>query len=68
MIAWLWKNLVCRWLHPRCYPRDYDFWHCTKCHPCGECWDLFEMHDEYTADGGTKDFDQWHKAYSRWRI
>jgi len=46
------KWVVCSWLHRRyrCYPTVWgpeaakkygfkyepNFWHCTKCHPCGE--------------------------------
>lgn len=47
----LWKWLYCSWRHRRddkCYPRvdipegepGANYWHCTKCHPCGEGFDL----------------------------
>jgi hypothetical protein len=34
----LWKWLFCSWAHRehRCHPRDYTYWHCQRCHPCGE--------------------------------
>lgn len=47
LYQWLW----CSWGHgvlnpkerySRCYPRDFGFshWHCEKCHPCGEVFDI----------------------------
>ncbi len=46
LYKWLW----CSWLHngkevgnpkQRCYPRDPEgYWHCEKCHPCGEGFDF----------------------------
>jgi hypothetical protein len=50
--AFIWKWSWCSWVHKkdRCYPTVWgleiakemgipyrpNFWHCTKCHPCGE--------------------------------
>ena len=49
-----WKWLICSWLHWRrhCYPEVNKshpkiriirlfkrYWHCDKCHPCGEVFD-----------------------------
>lgn len=40
LLARLWKNLWCRFFHERCYPEVHiehsTYWHCCKCHPCGE--------------------------------
>ncbi len=43
----LWKWLYCSWMHRRdkCYPQvpkgePGASWHCAKCHPCGEGFDL----------------------------
>lgn len=46
----LWKWLYCSWRHHRdkCYSRvdipegepGANSWHCAKCHPCGEGFDL----------------------------
>jgi len=38
----LYKWLFCAWLHKknRCSPSNPKSWHCTKCHPCGEEFDL----------------------------
>lgn len=35
--------LVCSWFHKsrRCYPNDSKYWHCEKCHPCGEELDRY---------------------------
>ena len=47
----LWKWLVCSWKHwdYRCYPQDPNgYWHCYKCHPCGE-W-LDHLDEDIKAD------------------
>ncbi len=38
----LYKYLWCWWIHHKhkCYPRDHKHWHCNKCHPCGEGFDI----------------------------
>ncbi len=41
----LWKWLYCSWAHRwnKCHPRDPSYWHCDKCHPCGEAFDLLDI-------------------------
>ena len=56
MIDFLWKWLFCAVFHRkyRCFPTVWgpeqakemgipyypNLWHCDKCHPCGECFDI----------------------------
>lgn len=49
LLKYLWKNFYCRFFHrnDRCYPQDYTYWHCDKCHPCNEEMDeLFKKLEE----------------------
>jgi len=43
------KYGYCSWSHKehRCYPRDPNgYWHCTKCHPCMEIFDIIKKQIE----------------------
>lgn len=48
----LWKWLYCSWAHrwDKCHPRDPSYWHCTKCHPCGESFDLLMGYNDQQWD------------------
>lgn len=45
---YVWKHLFCRVFHNkhRCFPEVWGRglkgpWHCDKCHPCNEIWDIY---------------------------
>lgn len=45
LIRFFYKWLWCSWKHGhKCYPKVWKikshYWHCTKCHPCGEGFDF----------------------------
>lgn len=43
---WVWKWFLCSWFHRRhkCWPIVWDsksdYWHCERCHDCGETFDI----------------------------